>query len=88
MVRRDASIALAALLIAAVSGDLDAQSPPALFPITVDDKHEMIDRAGAWVISPRFAWVRPFHQGLAWVGEPGSRGAYIDATGRVAGTSR
>jgi len=47
-----------------------------------------IDRAGTWVISPRFAWVRPFHQGLAWVGEPGSRGAYIDTTGRVAWTSR
>ena len=53
------------------------------------DKHYgYIDRAGTWVISPRFVWVRPFRQGLAFAGEPGSRGAYIDATGRVAWTSK
>ena len=66
-----------------------------LFPIAVDDKHGMIDkhygyidRAGAWMISPRFQWVRPFQHGLAWVGEPGSRGAYIDPKGRVVWVSR
>ena len=48
------------------------------------DKHYgYVDRAGTWVISPRFLWVRPFPQGLAGVGEPGSRGTYIDPNGRV-----
>jgi WG containing repeat len=47
-----------------------------------------VDRAGAWVIPPRYLWVRPFQQGLAWVGEPGSKGAYIDPTGKVVWTSR
>ena len=54
----------------------------------LDKLHGYLDRAGTWVIPPRFAWVRPFHQGLARVGEPGSRGAYIDTTGRVVWTSR
>ena len=53
------------------------------------DKHYgYIDPAGKWAISPRFAWVRPFTGGLAWVGEPGARGAYIDAAGRVVWASK
>jgi hypothetical protein len=53
------------------------------------DKHYgYMDRAGTWVISPRFVWVRPFYHGLAWVGEPGSRGGYIDAKGQVVWTSK
>ena len=164
---------LAALIVVAAAGELAAQSTPALFPITVDDKHGMIDRtgtvvippeyaepvifrdglarvakgskvayldatgraavkvddkygyidktgalvipatldrpmkfaealavarvgkqygyidrAGAWAIPPRFSWARPFHRGLAWVGEPGSRGSYVDTTGKVVWTAR
>jgi hypothetical protein len=42
--------ALAALIAGVAGGRLEAQSPPALFPITVGDKHGMIDRAGKVVI--------------------------------------
>ena len=48
----------------------------------------MIDRAGTWVISPRFVWIRPFHNGLAFAGPAGSRGTYIDTKGRVVWDSK
>lgn len=54
----------------------------------LDKFYGYVDRAGTWAISPRFAWVRPFSQGLDYVGEPGSRGAYIDHAGRVVCTSK
>ena len=54
----------------------------------LDKLYGYVDRAGKWTISPRFAWVRPFTNGLAWVGEPGARGAYIDPTGRVVWASK
>jgi hypothetical protein len=96
-------LALGALIIAATVGGAGAQAPPALFPITVNDRHGMIDRDGKVVIPPEYA--EPivfrdglarvargskvaFHQGLAFVGEPGSRGAYIDPKGRVVWASR
>src|SRR5262249_4948715 len=88
MARGDASIAdmrracaLAAVLIAAVAGDLGAQSPPALFPITVDDKHGMIDRAGKVVIPPEYSEPVIFRDGLARVSK-GTRVAFLDAEGR------
>ena len=54
----------------------------------LDKHHGFVDRAGTWAISPRYAWVRPFHQGLAYVGEPGARGAYVDPKGRVVWESK
>ena len=72
--------ALAALILAAAIGELAAQSSPALFPITVDDKHGMIDRAGKVVIPPEYAEPVIFRDGLARVAK-GSKVAYLDAAG-------
>ena len=71
---------LTALIIGAAIGGLEAQSPPALFPITVDDKHGMIDRAGTVVIPPEYAEPVIFRDGLARVAK-GSKVAYVDAAG-------
>jgi len=49
--------ALTALIIGTAIGDLAAQSPPALFQITVDDKHGMIDRTGKGPSSFRRRWI-------------------------------
>lgn len=73
--------ALTAVIIGAAIGNLEAQSPPALFPITVDDKHGMIDRAGTVVIPPEYAEPVIFRDGLARVAK-GNKVAYLDATGR------
>ncbi|MGH7342532.1 MAG: WG repeat-containing protein, partial [Candidatus Rokuibacteriota bacterium] len=73
--------ALAALVVGAAAGELEAQAPPALFPITVNDRHGMIDRAGTVVIPPEYAEPVVFRDGLARVAR-GSRVAYLDAAGR------
>lgn len=72
--------AFTALIIGAAIGNLEAQSPPALFPITVDDKHGMIDRAGKVVIPTEYPEPVIFRDGLARVAK-GSKVAYVDAAG-------
>src|SRR5262245_16567232 len=72
--------ALAALIVVAAVADLAAQSAPALFPITVNDKHGMIDRAGKVVIAPEYTEAVVFRDGLARVAR-GSKVAYVDAAG-------
>ena len=44
------ALAVVALIAGAAVEDLGAQSTPALFPITVDDKHGYIHTTGALVI--------------------------------------
>src|SRR5262245_25112267 len=67
-----------AVVLALASAGLAAE--PALFPITVNDKHGMIDRAGTVVIPPEYAEPVVFRDGLARVAK-GSKVAYVDAVG-------
>ena len=68
------------LILGALFGGAGAQPAPALFPITVNDKHGMIDRDGKVVIPPEYAEPVIFRDGLARVAR-GSKIAYLDATG-------
>lgn len=49
----------------------------------IDKRWGFIGKDGKWTIEPKFQWVRSFQNGLAFVGEPGSRGNYIDHKGKV-----
>ena len=64
----------------ALVGGAGAQPAPILFPITVNDKHGMIDRDGKVVIPPEYNEPVVFRDGLARVAR-GSKIAYLDATG-------
>jgi WG containing repeat len=72
------------LIVALIAGALvrgaGAQPAPALFPITVNDRHGMIDRDGKVVIPPEYAEPVVFRNGLARVAR-GSKIAYLDAAG-------
>jgi hypothetical protein len=52
------------------------------------DRWGFIDRSGEWAVDPRFAWVKPFREGLAavLVKSPGgqARWGYLDRGGRMA----
>ena len=64
--RLDVSIVVA-LIAGALVGGAGAQPAPALFPITVNDRHGMIDRDGNVVIPPEYAEPVVFRDGLARV---------------------
>src|SRR5262249_1696022 len=59
---------VATAIVLALAGGAAGQTP-ALFPITVNDKHGMIDRAGKEVIPPEYAEPGVFRDGLARVGK-------------------
>ena len=69
-----------ALIVGALVGGAGGQPAPVLFPITVNDKHGMIDRDGKVVIPPEYAEPVIFRDGLARVAR-GSKIAYLDVTG-------
>jgi hypothetical protein len=71
---------VAALIVGALVGGAGAQPAPALFPITANDRHGMIDRDGKIVIPPEYAEPVIFRDGLARVAR-GSKIAYLDAKG-------
>ncbi len=48
----------------------------------VGKKWGFIDRTGKWIVRPRFALAREFHEGRAWVWDEGAW-SYVDVSGNV-----